>query len=175
MALIALSLPLLSIGAATAGVGSLITFEVRRARLKREMRQHAKDSGLELLGKELPDGFVFRGTGLNDPEIANVIKGTLRGTEMVVFTASFSVKDGNRIVVRTQTVVAFPNVRGLGSRQVPPTGDPNFYIEVAGDWLVFYYRAAVIDKEKLAGWCEKMHAAAEKLNSTVAARSVVAH
>ena len=131
------------------------------------MKEFAKANNFELLGKELPDGFVFRGTGLHDPEIANVMKGTLQGSDMVVFVASFATKDGNVTRLRAQTVVAFPNVHRLGSRQIPPTGDPNFYLEVAGDWLVLYYRAVVIKKDQLAGWCEKMYAVTQKVTSNV--------
>ena len=151
------------------GFGSWIAIWTRQAGVKREMKEFAKANNFELLGKELPDGFVFRGTSLHDPEIANVMKGTLHGADMVVFTASFATKEGNVTRIRTQTVVAFPNTHGLGSRQVPPTGDPNLYLEVAGDWLVLYYRGLVVGKEQLAGWCEKMYAVAQTLTSSVKA------
>src|SRR4051812_17045300 len=121
---------LYSLGAVAVSVSSWIVFAKKQAAVKRGMREFARAQGFELLGKELPDGFIFRGTSMHEPDIANVMKGAVQGTETVLFTASFSVKDGNTIRVRTQTVVAFPNVNGLGSRQIPPTGDPNFFLEV---------------------------------------------
>ena len=58
---------------------------------------------------------------------------------------------------------------GLGSRQIPPTGVSDFFVEVAGDWLILYYYARVIRKQQLADWCEKMYAVTQRLMSNVKA------
>jgi hypothetical protein len=142
-------------------VGSWAIVMLRHGRVKGEMKEYAKANNLEWLGKKLPDGFVFRGTGLNNPEIADVMKGPWRDTEIVVFIARFWTKE-TTTVVRSQTVIAFPNAHHIGSRQIPPTGDPNFYFEVAGDWFVLYFRAGVIGKDQLPDWCEKMYAVTQK-------------
>jgi hypothetical protein len=85
--LLDLSVPLISIGALV-GFGSSVAFWTRQSGWKRDMKEFAKANNFELLGKELPDGFVFRGTSLHDPEIANVMKETLHGLDMVVFRAN---------------------------------------------------------------------------------------
>lgn len=146
-------------------VGSWFLFALSRVARKREMRQFAEANGFELLGKKLPEGFLFAGTSIKDPEITNVMHGKLHGDPMVVFNASLSFQDNNVLTVQTQTVVAFPNVRRLGSRQIPPTGDTNLYAEVAGEWFVLYLRGTVIRKDQLADWCNAMRDIAQKLTA----------
>jgi hypothetical protein len=160
----------LGLGGSAVALASWIGFWIRQHGVKRDMREYAEANSFEWLGKKLPDSFVFRGTGLSDPEVVDVVKGTLHGVDMVIFTASMMSKIGNSVQVRSQTVVAFPNVHQIGSRQIPPTGDPNFYFEIAGDWFVLYYRAAVVGKDKMAAWCEKMYAVTQKIVSDVRAK-----
>jgi hypothetical protein len=156
-------------GVFTAAVGSSILVSRRQAGWKREMTEFAKANHFELLGRDLPDGFVLRGTTFRDAVISNVVKGTLRDTDVVVFTVGFWAKDGLAIRIQPQTVVAFPNANGLGSRQIPPTGDPNLYMEVAGDWLIVYQRHHFVRKEQLIDWCEEMCALTQKLTTGTAA------
>jgi len=156
-------------GLGAVGLLSLVAVCGRQAGCRREMREFAKANHFERLGRKLPEGLSFRRTNLHNPEIANVMRGTLRGTDMVIFTASFTENEHHKVHVRAQTVVAFPNVRGLGNRQIPPTGVSDFFVEVAGDWLILYYYARVIRKQQLADWCEKMCVIMQKVNAVARA------
>jgi hypothetical protein len=147
-----------------------IAFLIRQHRVKRGMREYAKANNFEWLGKKLPEGFVLRKSGLRNLEITDVVKGTLHGTDMVIFTASFADKEGHRVSERCQTVVAFPNVHRIVSRHLPPTGDSNLFLEFAGDWIVLYYFSVVVGKDKLGGWCEKMYAVTQKVVADVRAK-----
>jgi hypothetical protein len=152
------------------GIITCIALLIRQRDVKRGMREYAKANNFQWLGKKLPEGFALQKSGLHNLEISDVVKGTLHGTDMVIFTASFADQEGHKVSVRCQTVVAFPNVHQIVSRQLPPTGDCNLFLEFAGDWIVLYYLAVVIDKDKLGGWCERMYAVTQKVVADVRAK-----
>ena len=161
---------ILSLGSTVVALVTLIAFCIRQRGVKREMRGHAKANNFEWLGKKLPEGFALLKSGLHNLEITDVVKGTLHGTDVVIFTASFAAKDGDKVSLRSQTVVAFPNVHQIVSRHLPPTGDCNLFLEFAGDWIVLYYFAVVVGKDKLGRWCENMYAVTQKVVSDVRAK-----
>jgi len=53
------------------------------------MKEFARAYDFVPLGKKLPGDLSFRRTNLHNPEIANVMRGTLRGTDIVIFRANF--------------------------------------------------------------------------------------
>jgi hypothetical protein len=144
-------------------IRSAVGAAARRGGAKGGMRQYSEEHQMEWLGKKLPDGFSFRGTNLSEPDITSVMKGMLHGSEMVVFIACYSYRTTSGFRELAQTVVAFPNVRQLGSRQIPPTGDTNLYLEAAGAWLILYRSNVLVKREELSAWCEAMYALAQRL------------
>ena len=89
MDLLELIYHLIEFGLGAVGLLSLIVVCSRQAGCKREMKEFAKANHFERLGRKLPDGLSFHRTNLHNPEIANVMRGTLRGSDIVIFRANF--------------------------------------------------------------------------------------
>lgn len=115
---------------------------VKAIHRRQAMKSYAMENQFERLGDELVDGLYLRKTSFawRELKISNSVKGSLNGRDIAVVDVTFDQENvnGRRVSRISQTVVAFRREGLLQGDDLRSTGQDNFHVEIAGDWLICF-------------------------------------